>query len=142
MRVSPYKHLAVISGMAALIDFSDSIIDPQPIPRPRPKMQKAKIPDPDRQAKAQAKRERKRADRLRNAALQRGACRECVGYDGGKTMPYYGHAPHTHNSDGTTTFAPNSEWPANFEPDPEEEGLGTWHCPSCGNYDAKENTEL
>lgn len=53
--------------------------------------------------------------------------------------PYYGMAPHRHvgvtedpaSIFGSTRVDPKETWPANFEPDPEAEGCGTWHCPEC-----------
>lgn len=122
----------ILAAMSLAITESTPLIDLHPMRRIAPP--KPKMPNPERQAAAQAKRKRKQADRLRNAALRRGACRDCIGYAGEKIMPYYGHAPHMHNTDGTTTFAPKDQYPANFEPDPESEGLGTWHCPTCGEY--------
>jgi hypothetical protein len=78
-------------------------------------------------------------------ARRRSGCKAC--YDG--IYPYYGMAPHKHVAvefggiKGIgTRLDPASEWPANFEPDPEQVadfertgmpvGQGAWHCPKCG----------
>ncbi|UGA37881.1 hypothetical protein JOS77_28750 [Chromobacterium haemolyticum] len=58
------------------------------------------------------------------------ACEHCTGLDGDVLCPYYGHAPHVHTQPvGGTVFV--GEPPANFIPDPDAPGLGTWYCPSC-----------
>lgn len=56
------------------------------------------------------------------------ACERCTGLDGDELYPQYGHAPHVHTSGGTAFIG---EPPANFIPDPDAPGLGTWYCPAC-----------
>lgn len=69
-------------------------------------------------------------------------CEHCTDPDGVCCYPTYGMAPHTHDMNktgsaiGSTVFLPRSEWPDNFDPDPDAEGCGTWtHCPKCGAPD-------
>lgn len=66
-------------------------------------------------------------------------CPVCDDGEGGCVYPYYGMAPHTHEwldkHRCSTVILPESEWPDNFEPDPEDghHGCGTWtHCSECG----------
>lgn len=65
-------------------------------------------------------------------------CKYCDDGEGGSVFPYYGLAPHKHDMSkgtfiGSTRIEPKSEWPENFEPDPETEGgSGTYvYCPIC-----------
>ena len=64
-------------------------------------------------------------------------CKQCDDGEGGCVFPYYGVAPHTHAPGpfiGSTVLAPRAEWPANFEPDSDGSGCGTWtHCLQCGS---------
>jgi len=51
-------------------------------------------------------------------------------------LPNYGVAPHEcfykiGKPIGQSRVLPESEWPPNFEPDPDAPGLGTYHCPAC-----------
>ncbi|MGR2681604.1 hypothetical protein [Chromobacterium haemolyticum] len=58
------------------------------------------------------------------------ACEHCTGLEGIPLYPNYGHAPHVHTKPvGGTVFV--GEPPANFIPDPDAPGLGTYYCPSC-----------
>ncbi|WP_043636006.1 hypothetical protein [Chromobacterium haemolyticum] len=58
------------------------------------------------------------------------AYEHCTGLEGIPLYPNYGHAPHVHAKPvGGTVFI--GEPPANFIPDPEAPGLGTWYCPAC-----------
>ncbi len=69
-------------------------------------------------------------------------CERCHDGDGWSVFPYYGIAPHTHDFNdvthptdwlGSTRLLPKSQWPANFEPDAEDNGCGTYtHCLHCG----------
>lgn len=49
--------------------------------------------------------------------------------------PHYGLAPHRHNAAlGNTGFHEQESWPANFEPDLDDDGnpmpIGTYYCPA------------
>ena len=73
---------------------------------------------------------------------QKAGCDHCTDPDGVCCYPTYGMAPHMHDMNktgsaiGSTVFLPRSEWPDNFDPDPDAEGCGTWtHCPKCGAPD-------
>lgn len=50
-------------------------------------------------------------------------------------LPQYGVAPHAHIFGGklgaATELLSESDWPRNFEPDPDAHGLGVYHCPFC-----------
>ncbi|WP_233875291.1 hypothetical protein [Paraburkholderia adhaesiva] len=56
----------------------------------------------------------------------------------GEQLPQYGVAPHEcfyrlGLAIGQSRLKPASEWPDNFELDPESDGqLGIYHCPACG----------
>lgn len=63
-------------------------------------------------------------------------CEWCTDEDGNECLPQYGLAPHDHieNNDGAivaTVFADKEFWPDNFEPDPDDENKGVWHCEFC-----------
>jgi hypothetical protein len=73
-------------------------------------------------------------------------CELCDDSEGVCVFPYYGVAPHVHDVTGreshadpmaimgSTRVLPKSEWPSNFQEDPECPGLGTYtHCPRCGD---------
>lgn len=67
-------------------------------------------------------------------------CEVCDDGDGGCAFPYFGLAPHTHESGpsvlGSTKFLPEAELPDNFRPDPEWPGMGIYtKCPKCGQRD-------
>ena len=64
------------------------------------------------------------------------ACEECVDEDGNELLPTYGLAPHDHIADKNgniiaTVFADKDFYPDNFEPDPDNENMGKWHCDFC-----------
>ena len=66
-------------------------------------------------------------------------CARCYDGDGGCVYPYYGVAPHTHDTSGTSGWVGSTrllsaqQWPANFAPDREDVGAGTYtHCLECG----------
>jgi len=64
------------------------------------------------------------------------ACEQCVDENGDECLPQYGLAPHDHIEDANgnivaTVFSPRDFWPDNFEPDPDVENMGTWHCEFC-----------
>lgn len=65
-------------------------------------------------------------------------CDYCHDGEGGSVFPDYGLAPHVHDLSndtfiGSTRFLDASEWPENFEPDPETNNrCGTYlYCPHC-----------
>lgn len=65
------------------------------------------------------------------------SCDYCEDGDGQSVFPYYGVAPHTHDTAngmiGSTRLLPKDQWPANFREDPDAPGCGTYtHCPRCG----------
>jgi len=66
------------------------------------------------------------------------ACDDCTDGDGGNVYPYFGLAPHTHKPGKVimgTEFLPETEWPKNYSPDPEDPRSGTYtHCLSCGAF--------
>lgn len=71
-------------------------------------------------------------------------CEMCNDGDGRCVYPYTGLAPHTHEVSksesgetavllGGTRFLPRACWPANYRPDINHRGLGTYtHCLNCG----------
>lgn len=65
-------------------------------------------------------------------------CKHCHDPETGDTgYPIYGLAPHTHEQAaigewlGSTRLTDSQQWPANFLPDPDAPGCGTWFCPEC-----------
>jgi hypothetical protein len=62
-------------------------------------------------------------------------CEYCHDGDGYSVFPYYGVAPHVHESEhiiGSTKILSESEWPENFEHDEDSPGCGTYlYCPNC-----------
>ena len=73
-------------------------------------------------------------------------CEHCDNGDGECAYPYYGVAPHSHNTKktngsfiGSTEIKLKSCWPENFQEDPECEGLGTYtHCLHCNRPNSYE----
>lgn len=69
------------------------------------------------------------------------ACEHCVDPDGVCCFPMYGVGPHKHvgvttapgSWIGCTIELPKTDWPKNYEEDPDCPGLGTWWCPHCGD---------
>lgn len=62
------------------------------------------------------------------------SCEFCTDEDGEVCLPIYGLAPHEHIGEsiiGSTHILPKEQYPPYFEPDPEEDGMGTWYCPYC-----------
>lgn len=64
------------------------------------------------------------------------ACPSCDDGSGDCVYPYYGLAPHQHlkaGDCGLTKLLPKEDWPKNFEPDINSEGMGAYtHCEACG----------
>lgn len=63
-------------------------------------------------------------------------CEFCTDEDGNECAPCYGLAPHNHIFDDDsktvlTIFQKKDDWPDNFEPDPDCENMGLWHCEFC-----------
>lgn len=74
------------------------------------------------------------ADLLR---AMRNCCDHCDDGDGHSVFPYYGVAPHTHDTSrgwiGSTRLKPREDWGCNFREDPECPGQGVYmRCPACG----------
>lgn len=73
---------------------------------------------------------------------EQSCCPMCDDGDGGCVYPYYGVAPHFHDTDksgwiGSTVLLPKEEWGSNFREDPECHGSGTYmRCPACGRGEA------
>lgn len=70
------------------------------------------------------------------------SCEHCTDGSGGTVYPYYGVAPHVcfykipGATIGQSRLLPQSEWPANYAPDEDEPGCGTYtHCLECGAGD-------
>lgn len=72
------------------------------------------------------------------------SCDHCTDPDGQPCFPQYGVAPHIHVNTGikeelfggwihSTRYLPRSEWPTNFIPDPDDDRMGTYFCPKCGD---------
>lgn len=66
----------------------------------------------------------------------RKSCEHCDDGDGDCVFPYYGVAPHTHDTSegwiGSTRIIPKHQWGDNFREDPECPGHGTYlRCPHC-----------
>jgi hypothetical protein len=72
-------------------------------------------------------------------------CVLCDDGDGHCVFPYYGIAPHIHDTTGretandpwailgSTRLLPRDQWGPNFREDPESKGQGVYlRCPSCG----------
>lgn len=65
-------------------------------------------------------------------------CEQCDDGDGNCIYPFYGVAPHIcHWKIGTpigqSVLLPKEQWPENFRPDQEVDGLGVYtHCLNCG----------
>ena len=67
----------------------------------------------------------------------RKCCEMCDDGDGHCVFPYYGVAPHTHDTRngwiGSTRLVPRDQWGPNFREDPDCEGSGVYmRCPHCG----------
>lgn len=65
-------------------------------------------------------------------------CPMCDDGDGCCIYPYYGVAPHTHDTRhgwiGSTVLKPREDWGSNFREDPECPGQGVYmRCPVCGH---------
>ena len=65
-------------------------------------------------------------------------CAHCTDPDGEPCFPSYGVAPHVCHFKigrpmGGSVFLPESDWPDNFKPDPDNPGCGTYWCPKCGH---------
>jgi hypothetical protein len=72
-------------------------------------------------------------------------CEHCDDGDGFSVFPYYGPAPHTHDTSkgwiGSTRFLPRDQWGDNFREDPDCEGYGIYmRCPHCDRGE-QPNTE-
>ncbi|TMS80575.1 hypothetical protein [Pseudoalteromonas sp. S554] len=72
-------------------------------------------------------------------------CEHCNNGDGDCVFPYYGLAPHKHNTEKTggsvigSTEILKEEYPENFAEDSECEGLGTHtHCLHCNRPNSEE----
>ena len=68
---------------------------------------------------------------------KRNCCDMCDGGSGTSVYPYYGVAPHTHDTTngiiGSTRVLPTTSWPDNFVEDAECPGQGVYiRCPNCG----------
>ena len=64
-------------------------------------------------------------------------CEHCDDGDGHCVFPYYGVAPHTHDTSqgwiGSTRLLPSDQWGDNFREDPDCEGHGVYlRCEKCG----------
>lgn len=71
------------------------------------------------------------------AQAMRKCCDMCDDGDGICTFPYYGPAPHSHDTSsgwiGSTRVLPRERWGDNFREDPDCEGHGVYmRCPHCG----------
>lgn len=79
------------------------------------------------------------------AGAEARCCPQCGDGDGVCVFPYYGVAPHTHETSdfnavthpsdwiGSTRLLPHDQWPANFRPDDDSDECGTYtHCLHCG----------
>lgn len=79
------------------------------------------------------------------ARSMRECCDYCDDGDGHCVFPFYGVAPHTHDTTGhnspadplalfgSTRTLPRDQWGNNFSEDPESPGQGTYmRCPKCG----------
>lgn len=77
-------------------------------------------------------------------------CDQCDDGSGNCAFPYYGVAPHTHETSdfnmvthptdwiGSTRPLPRDQWPANFTPDVGSDECGTYtHCLHCGAPSAR-----
>ena len=67
----------------------------------------------------------------------RDCCDHCDDGDGHSVFPYYGTAPHTHDTSngwiGSTHLLPREQWGDNFREDLDCEGHGVYmRCPECG----------
>ncbi len=66
-------------------------------------------------------------------------CKHCIDPNGDPCFPSYGPAPHKcfymikGRTIGHSETLPKSEWPDNFEEDPDCPGMGTYWCPHCGH---------
>lgn len=68
------------------------------------------------------------------------SCEKCTDPDGEACFPLYGVGPHRHELSDMfyplvgmkTVPLPPTEWPANYEEDPDCPGNGVWWCPYCG----------
>jgi hypothetical protein len=72
-------------------------------------------------------------------------CDFCTDPAGDDCFPMYGAAPHIHVGEryiGSTRLLPRSEWPDNFEEDPDCKGLGTYWCPKCGHGKPPKGVEV
>lgn len=80
------------------------------------------------------------AERMRSVPLVRAeprCCDHCDDGDGCCVFPYYGTAPHTHDTPngwiGSTRLLPREQWGDNFREDSECPGQGVYmRCPKCG----------
>jgi hypothetical protein len=64
------------------------------------------------------------------------SCDQCTDPDGESCFPMYGHGPHTHEAGlilGSTQIVLTEQVAPGFTPDPAEDGMGWWWCPSCGD---------
>jgi hypothetical protein len=65
------------------------------------------------------------------------ACQHCTDKNGTPCLPSYGPAPHRcfykiGKPTGQSEVLPEDQWPEGFTEDPDEPGLGTYWCTSCG----------
>lgn len=79
------------------------------------------------------------------AGAEARCCPQCDDGEGVCVFPYYGVAPHTHETSdfnvvthpsdwiGSTRMLPREQWPANFRPDDDSDECGMYtHCLHCG----------